>query len=81
MGFVFRLLFPYEFVRLYEICYCRYHWQSGRDIQRNIGGRMVRLIDFVLGDASENQLHCTVWDAHMDQLLPHFNTTLKKNKY
>nr|GMD48482.1 hypothetical protein Iba_chr10fCG6790 [Ipomoea batatas] len=34
-----------------EICYCRYHWQSGRDIQRNIGGRMVRLIDFVLEDA------------------------------
>nr|GMC49043.1 replication protein A 70 kDa DNA-binding subunit B-like [Ipomoea batatas] len=29
-------------------------------IQRNIGGQMVRLIDFVLEDASENQLHCTV---------------------
>nr|GMD52347.1 replication protein A 70 kDa DNA-binding subunit B-like [Ipomoea batatas] len=48
---------------------------SGRDIQRDIGGRMVRLIDFVLEDASENQLHCTVWDAHVDQLLPHFNST------
>nr|GMD57159.1 replication protein A 70 kDa DNA-binding subunit B-like [Ipomoea batatas] len=35
---------------------------------------MVRLIDFVLEDASENQLHCTVWDAHVD-LLPHFNST------
>ncbi|XP_031098760.1 uncharacterized protein LOC116002731 isoform X2 [Ipomoea triloba] len=36
---------------------------------------MVRLIDFVLEDASENQLHCTVWDAHVDQLLPYFNST------
>lgn len=24
--------------------------------------------------SSENQLHCTVWDAHVD-LLPHFNST------
>nr|GMD17044.1 disease resistance protein RPP13-like isoform X6 [Ipomoea batatas] len=30
-----------------------YHWQSGRDIQRDIGVRMVRLIDFVLEDARE----------------------------
>nr|GMC66368.1 uncharacterized protein LOC109149872 [Ipomoea batatas] len=25
-----------------ENCYCRYHWQSGRDIQRDIGGRMTK---------------------------------------
>ncbi|XP_019190620.1 PREDICTED: replication protein A 70 kDa DNA-binding subunit D-like [Ipomoea nil] len=44
-------------------------------IERNVGGRMAKLIDFVLEDGNENQLHCTVWDDHVDQLVPYFNST------
>ncbi|XP_019190617.1 PREDICTED: uncharacterized protein LOC109185076 [Ipomoea nil] len=35
--------------------------------------KRTRLIDFVLKDMSKNPIKCTLWDDHVDQLLPYFN--------
>ncbi|XP_019197333.1 PREDICTED: uncharacterized protein LOC109191207 [Ipomoea nil] len=42
-------------------------------LEKVIAGKKTKLIDFVLEDMSKNQIKCTLWDDHVDQLIPYFN--------
>nr|GMD74986.1 replication protein A 70 kDa DNA-binding subunit B-like [Ipomoea batatas] len=45
-------------------------------MEKVIGGKQTRLMDFVLEDVSKRQIHCTLWDEHVDQLIPYYNSTV-----
>ncbi|XP_019164281.1 PREDICTED: uncharacterized protein LOC109160437 [Ipomoea nil] len=39
-----------------------------------IAGRPLRLIDFLIEDSNGNQMRCTMWDQHVDKVLPYWNS-------
>ncbi|XP_031095113.1 replication protein A 70 kDa DNA-binding subunit A-like [Ipomoea triloba] len=41
-------------------------------LDKLISGRPSRLIDFLIEDLNGNQLKCTVWDQHVEKVLPYF---------
>ncbi|XP_031120840.1 uncharacterized protein LOC116024076 [Ipomoea triloba] len=43
-------------------------------MEKVIGGKQTRLINFVLEDV--RQIHCTIWDEHVDKLIPYYNSTV-----
>nr|GMC84959.1 replication protein A 70 kDa DNA-binding subunit B-like [Ipomoea batatas] len=45
--------------------------------EKVIAEKMSRLIDFVLEDNSKRQVKFTLWDDHVDQLSPYFNSVGK----
>nr|GMD62696.1 replication factor A protein 1-like [Ipomoea batatas] len=44
-------------------------------IEKLIAGKPSRLMDFLIQDNEERQLKCTIWDDHVDAMLPYFNST------
>nr|GMD08094.1 replication protein A 70 kDa DNA-binding subunit D-like [Ipomoea batatas] len=41
-------------------------------LDKLISGRPSRLIDFLIEDLNGNQLKCTVWDQHVEKVMPYF---------
>ncbi|XP_019193673.1 PREDICTED: uncharacterized protein LOC109187796 [Ipomoea nil] len=37
-----------------------------------IGGYPSKLVDFIIEDSKNNRIKCTVWDSHVDDVLPYF---------
>ncbi|XP_031130626.1 replication protein A 70 kDa DNA-binding subunit B-like [Ipomoea triloba] len=44
-------------------------------VEKLIAGKPSRLMDFLIEDTEERQLKCTIWDDHVDAMLPYFNST------
>nr|GMD97738.1 replication factor A protein 1-like [Ipomoea batatas] len=44
-------------------------------VEKLIAGKPSRLMDFLIQDNEERQLKCTIWDDHVDAMLPYFNST------
>nr|GLL42276.1 uncharacterized protein LOC109156722 [Ipomoea trifida] len=42
-------------------------------LDKIIGGKPSRLIDFLIADTEDNTLKCTVWDDHASAILPYYN--------
>ncbi|XP_019157650.1 PREDICTED: uncharacterized protein LOC109154278 [Ipomoea nil] len=47
-------------------------------LDKIIGGKPAKLIDFKIADNEGNQLKCTVWDNHVASMLPFYNSNLKE---
>ncbi|XP_019166960.1 PREDICTED: uncharacterized protein LOC109162731 [Ipomoea nil] len=47
-------------------------------LDKIIGGKPAKLIDFKIADNEGNQLKCTVWDNHVASMLPFYNSDLKE---
>ncbi|XP_019171211.1 PREDICTED: uncharacterized protein LOC109166778 [Ipomoea nil] len=47
-------------------------------LDKIIGGKPAKLIDFKIADNEGNQLKCTVWDNHVASMLPFYNSYLKE---
>nr|GMC82134.1 replication factor A protein 1-like [Ipomoea batatas] len=45
-------------------------------LDKIIGGKPSRLIDFLIADTEDNTLKCTVWDDHVSAILPYYNANL-----
>ncbi|XP_019195687.1 PREDICTED: replication factor A protein 1-like [Ipomoea nil] len=43
-----------------------------------IGGKATRLIDFQIEDNAENTLTCTLWNGHVSSLMPYYNSDSKE---
>nr|GMC85793.1 replication protein A 70 kDa DNA-binding subunit B-like [Ipomoea batatas] len=52
--------------RVVEIC---------SPVEKVIAGKQSRLMDFLLEDSEQRQLKCTIWDDHVEAMLPYFNST------
>ncbi|XP_019181204.1 PREDICTED: replication factor A protein 1-like isoform X2 [Ipomoea nil] len=46
-------------------------------LDKIIDGRPSRLIDFIIEDGLSNRLKCTVWDNHVDSILPYYNSVIE----
>ncbi|XP_019163077.1 PREDICTED: replication factor A protein 1-like [Ipomoea nil] len=47
-------------------------------VDKIVGGRAAKLIDFQICDNADNYLMCTLWDSHVDSLLPYYNSDSKE---
>ncbi|XP_019151922.1 PREDICTED: uncharacterized protein LOC109148641 [Ipomoea nil] len=47
-------------------------------VDKIIGGKPAKLIDFKIADNEGNHLKCTVWDNHVAPMLPFYNSDLKE---
>ncbi|XP_031124263.1 uncharacterized protein LOC116026978 [Ipomoea triloba] len=45
-------------------------------LEKMINGRPSRLIDFLIEDLKGNQVKCTVWDDHVEKVMPFFKSDL-----
>nr|GMD92145.1 replication protein A 70 kDa DNA-binding subunit D-like [Ipomoea batatas] len=45
-------------------------------LEKMINGRPSRLIDFLIEDLKGNQVKCTVWDDHVEKVMPFFRSDL-----
>ncbi|XP_019163076.1 PREDICTED: uncharacterized protein LOC109159418 [Ipomoea nil] len=47
-------------------------------VDKIVGGRAAKLIDFQICDNADNYLMCTLWNSHVDSLLPYYNSDSKE---
>ncbi|XP_019198275.1 PREDICTED: uncharacterized protein LOC109192138 [Ipomoea nil] len=47
-------------------------------VDKIIGGRPAKLLDFKMADNEGNFLQCTVWDSHVGAMLPYYDSGLKE---
>ncbi|XP_019167802.1 PREDICTED: uncharacterized protein LOC109163506 [Ipomoea nil] len=47
-------------------------------VDKIIGGRPAKLLDFKMADNEGNTLQCTVWDSHVGSMLPYYDSGLKE---
>ncbi|XP_019198897.1 PREDICTED: uncharacterized protein LOC109192654 [Ipomoea nil] len=47
-------------------------------VEKIIGGRPSKLLDFKMADNEGNTLQCTVWDSHVGAMLPYYDAGLKE---
>ncbi|XP_019181618.1 PREDICTED: uncharacterized protein LOC109176667 [Ipomoea nil] len=47
-------------------------------VDKIIGGRLAKLLDFKMADNEGNTLQCTVWDSHVCSMLPYYDSGLKE---
>ncbi|XP_019161126.1 PREDICTED: uncharacterized protein LOC109157737 [Ipomoea nil] len=47
-------------------------------VDKIIGGKPAKLIDFKIADNEGNTLKCTVWDNHVAAMIPYYNADLKE---
>ncbi|XP_019163079.1 PREDICTED: uncharacterized protein LOC109159422 [Ipomoea nil] len=54
------------------------HVEIYNPVDKIVGGRAAKLIDFQICDNADNYLMCTLWDSHVDSLLPYYNSDSKE---
>ncbi|XP_019160782.1 PREDICTED: replication factor A protein 1-like [Ipomoea nil] len=47
-------------------------------VDKIIGGKVTKLIDFQIEDNAENTLTCTLWNEHVASLMPYYNSDSKE---